>query len=277
MQSGENKKVDSEVIFEEWDTTKPNTGRIFAAVFPHSDDLTIFAGGTVQKLLSEGYKGYLIKTTNDEMDSYDLSHPETIYRIAKETQDVANLLGLEKIYSLDYKNHYLEHSQLIEIRHRLITLFRFLKIDTIISFDPWGHYEENPDHFITAHAVEAACWTSGRHLDLPELTDMGLKPKFVTRKYLVARGPQQVNRVVDISTVIAGKREAMKLHVTPMDNMYRTYLDLHPDENITQDEYIEMEFFESTRDQYGIEYSERFHYIDEEESFSFMRNNKRSK
>ena len=42
------------------------------------------------KLISEGYKGYFIKTTNDEIDSYDLSFSEMIYRIEKETQNMTD-------------------------------------------------------------------------------------------------------------------------------------------------------------------------------------------
>ena len=80
---------------EGWGESKLNQGRVFAAVFPHSDDLAIFAGGTVMKLISEGYKGYFIKTTNDEMDSYELTLAETVFRIAKETDDVVQALRLE--------------------------------------------------------------------------------------------------------------------------------------------------------------------------------------
>lgn len=264
-----------ELVFEKWDNRESNVkgkGRVFAAVFAHSDDLAIFAGGLTMKLISEGYTGYFIKTTNDEMDSYDLSMAETVYRLYNETVEVTNFLGLKKLYSLDYKNHYLEHSQLSEIRHRLITLFRFLKVDTVISFDPWGHYEENPDHYITGHAAEQACWTSGRQLDLPELTDMGLKPKFVTQKYLVARGPQLVNRVVDISPVIEKKYEAIKIHRTPVDNMLRSYKDLHPSADIDEETFIRGEFLKKADPKYGVEYVEEFHYIDESAPFAFMRN-----
>jgi LmbE family N-acetylglucosaminyl deacetylase len=195
------------------------------------------------------------------MDSYDLSMAETVYRLYKETEDVTQYLGLKKLYSLDYKNHYLEHGQISEIRHRLITLFRFLKVDTVISFDPWGHYEENPDHYITGHAVEQACWTSGRQLDLPELTDMGLKPKFVTTKYLVARGPQLVNRAVDITPVIDKKFEAIKCHKTPLDNMVRTHADLHPEDSMDEETFIRREFFKEADSKYGVKYVEEYHYI----------------
>jgi glycerol uptake facilitator-like aquaporin len=37
---------ESKVFVETWGTSPTNTGRVFAAVFAHSDDLAIFAGGT---------------------------------------------------------------------------------------------------------------------------------------------------------------------------------------------------------------------------------------
>ena len=261
----------NEIVLEKWDGGQPHQGRVFAAVFAHSDDLAIFAGGLTLKLISEGYTGYFIKTTNDEMDSYDLSMAETVFRLYNETVDVTNFLGLKKLYSLDYKNHYLEHGQLSEIRHRLITLFRFLKVDTVISFDPWGHYEENPDHYITGHAVEQACWTSGRQLDLPELTDMGMKPKFVTKKYLVARGPQLVNHAVDITPVIEKKFQAIKCHKTPLDNMLRTYVDLHPGTDVDENSFIRGEFLKEANPKYGVKHVEEYHFIDETAPFAFMR------
>ena len=39
---------------------KPHKGKVLAAIQPHCDDIPIFAGGTVLKLLDEGYTGVLI-------------------------------------------------------------------------------------------------------------------------------------------------------------------------------------------------------------------------
>jgi len=69
----------------------------------------------------------------------------------------------------------------------------------------------------------------GRQLDLLELKDMNLFPHFVTEKYYVARGPQLTNRVVDISSVLNFKRNAIALHVIPINNMWRIYLEKHPE------------------------------------------------
>ena len=67
----------------------------------------------------------------------------------------------------------------------------------MVSYDPWGHYEENPDHYVTAKAVEAACWQAGSK-DYPEQLEV-VAPHSVKEKYYFARGPQLVNRIVDYS------------------------------------------------------------------------------
>jgi len=86
----------------------------------------------------------------------------------KDNEEVASVLGLSKVYDLGYRNHRMDNISIVELRARLIFLFRMLKVDTVISYDPWGHYEENPDHYVTASAVESACWMSGGGLDYPE-------------------------------------------------------------------------------------------------------------
>jgi hypothetical protein len=114
----------------------------------------------------------------------------------------------KKFFNLEYRNHQMDDISRIEMRARLIQLIRFLKIDTIVCYDPWGIYEENPDHYVTAQVVEASCWRAGLDLDYPEQLAAGLEPHAVKEKYYFARGPQIVNRVVDISPWIDRKVEA---------------------------------------------------------------------
>jgi LmbE family N-acetylglucosaminyl deacetylase len=188
-------------------TGKPHTGKVLAAIQPHADDLTIFAGGLVFKLMNEGYTGYLIRTTND-----DHTGPGTVGEgvLANERDNlaVARLFGMKKVYDLWYRNHMLDAVSPLEIRMRLIFLFRLLKVDTVVCYDPWGHYEENPDHYVTASAVEAACWMAGMGKDYPEHFDAGLQPHSVREKYYFSRGPEYVNRVVDIGDYVERKIEA---------------------------------------------------------------------
>jgi len=244
-----------EISIEPWADDKPGAGRVFAAVLPHSDDFTIFCAGLITKLLREGYKGYFIRTTDDRCDSAGLSPGETVYRIECEMQRLIESFGIEKLYDFGYMNHYLNHGMIQEIRHRLISLFRFLKVDTVVSFDPCGHYEENPDHYVTAMAVEQACWMAGSRMDLMELCDMGILPFDVKQKYYFARGPQLANRVIDISSVLDEKAGALLCNRSPMAKMAGT------EDETKLKKFIEGRFINHQVPFMGLSHYEAYHHI----------------
>src|SRR5579872_6704389 len=72
---------------------KPHAGKVLAAIQPHSDDIPLFAAGTVAKLLEEGYSGHLIRVTND--DSAGAGTVGTVVAAnEKDNNEVARVLGL---------------------------------------------------------------------------------------------------------------------------------------------------------------------------------------
>lgn len=267
--------VPAGVVIERSAAGTPHAGKVLALITPHLDDGPIFAFGTIAKLLNEGYTGYFIRTSNDEKDSFRLSLGETVLANERDAQSFVKAIGMKKVFDLSYRNHRMDDVCRTELRGRLIFLFRLLKVDTVFSYDPWGHYEENPDHYVTAQAVEAACWTAGGGLDLPEHFEAGLKPHGVSEKYYFARGPQLVNRVVDIAPTLEAKRTAIRSCRTMVTHMVKdlnaSLADrklrvpaLAGDETRAIDEYIRASFQE--RDhvvgrKYGLEYAEEFHYI----------------
>src|SRR5215469_2625342 len=204
--------ADTEIVIERAQAGRPHAGKVLAAIQPHADDLPLFAGGLILKLIQEGYTAYLIRTTND-----DHTGPGTVGEgvLANERDNfaVAKACGLKRTYDLYYRNHMLDGVSPLELRLRLVFLFRLLKIDTVVCYDPWGHYEENPDHYATASSVEAACWMAGGTKDYPEHFDAGLAPHSVTSKYYFARGPQYVNRIVDIGDLMEQKISINLLNV----------------------------------------------------------------
>jgi LmbE family N-acetylglucosaminyl deacetylase len=197
------KPTTDEVVIEKYTEGRPHAGKVFAAIQPHCDDIPIFAGGTVAKLIAEGYTGYMIRTSNDDATGAGKSVGEQVLNNEIANDATAAALGLKKVYNLGYRNHRMEEYNIQEIKGRLIFLFRLLKIDTVICYDPWSTYEENPDHYVTAKAVEAACWEAASR-DYPEQLEV-VQPHGVKEKYYFARGPQLVNRVVDISRFVDTK------------------------------------------------------------------------
>jgi LmbE family N-acetylglucosaminyl deacetylase len=254
---------------------QPHKGKVLALITPHLDDGPGMACGAVAKLLKEGYTGYFIRTSNDEKDSYDLTLGETIAANERDAGEFLKACGLKQWFDLGYRNHRLDDVARTEMRVRLIFLFRLLKVDTVVSFDPWGHYEENPDHYITGQAVEAACWMSGGHLDMPEHFAAGLKPHAVRERYYFARGPQLVNRVVDIGPTLETKIACLRACRTMVNHTIKDMIALNYEPNLhvaafagnetaAIDEFTKLTIERTARavgERYGLEYAEAFHYI----------------
>ena len=266
----------TEIQIERAQPGKPRTGKVLAAIQPHADDIPLFAAGLVLKLMHEGCTGYLIRTTNDDHTGPG-SVGEGVLANERDNLAVARALGMKKTYDLYYRNHMLDGVSPLELRLRLIFLFRLLKVDIVVGYDPWSHYEENPDHYVTARAVEAACWMSGMGKDYPEHIDAGLSPHSVTEKYYFARGPQYVNRVVDIADFMdqkiavnilnaaqgpSGQRGAQLRHRLTEQGLRLALLG--NDDETANREYTRQFVLDrdaETGKRFGLTYGEPYHYI----------------
>jgi LmbE family N-acetylglucosaminyl deacetylase len=180
----------------------------------HADDLAFFGAGTVARMVQEAnYDAYLIQTTNDDKCGPTASVGETVLANERETEAVASLLGIRRIFNLGYVNHFLDAVCVSELRARLVFLFRLLRPDVVMTFNPAKEAEQNPDHWVTGQAVEAARWMAGLDKDYPEHLAAGLAPHVVPgRMYWVARTGQATNRVVDVSDYVDVKVEALVAH-----------------------------------------------------------------
>ena len=162
-----------EVVVEKDQPGQPHKGKVFAAVHAHLDDIPYYAAGLCAKLMREGYTGYLIRTSNDEKRGGGTT-AQNILSNEQEHLKMAAVLGFKDVFDLYYQNHEMDGISSLDIRGRLILLFRFLKVNTVISFNPWGHGEENPDHWVTGRAVEEACWMCGVPNDFEEHREAGI-------------------------------------------------------------------------------------------------------
>ncbi len=253
---------------------KPYSGKVLAVIAPHADDFTIFCGGTVAKLINEGYTCYFIRTTNDEWDSYDYNLSETILNNSIDHKAAAKILGVKKCIDLDYRNHRLEETSPTELRGQLIYLFRKLKVDTFLTFDPADVFEENPDHYITGRESLASHWMgAGRHA-YPEQLSKEIKPHYVPEMYFFNRNiPHVIDRVVDVSSTIETKIAGIKANRTMIAHMALRLKDQLASRNLRLpilgddvDSAVSAyaEFFRKMTAEagrpYGLEYAELFRY-----------------
>lgn len=272
---------EEEIVIERPVPGKPHKGKVLLAIQAHSDDIPLFAGGLVAKLMDEGYKGYLLRTSDDSSGDYEGNK--------KDNMNIAKYYGMEKAYDFMYPHHRMDAIQIQDLKGRLIFLFRLLKVDTIVCWDPWEHYEENPDHIATAHAVEAARWMAGMRTDYPEQLDAGLEPHAPSEVYYYSRTPHRANRIVDISNYIDNKVEVNMLNVTKgpagqgagrklkarLDEAGKQLSILGNDDKMADFNYVKHFVFDidsrrlnytaiSNRElgkRYGLEWAEWYHYI----------------
>jgi LmbE family N-acetylglucosaminyl deacetylase len=259
----------------------PHKGKVLLAVQAHSDDIPLMAAGTVAKLVKEGYTGYLLRATNDDMgDAPGLgtlgSIGDHVLGNERDNAEVARVLGLKRVFDLNYPNHRMADVSQNELQCRLIFLIRLLKVDTVVCWDPWGHDEENPDHVQIARGVEAACWMAGRAHDYPEQFAAGLAPHAVREKYYYARRPE-INRVVDVSGVVeqiidANRANRAKGPAGNHGSRLRAELakrgqklPLLGDDDATADRNYIKEFIlarsRALGQKHGVQYAEAFHHI----------------
>lgn len=133
---------------------------------------------------------------------------------------------------------------------------------------------------------------AGGPLDYPEHIDAGIEPHSVIERYYFARGPQLVNRIVDISETIDQKVESNRVIVTQgpggdagarlKERLAKEgkYLPLLGESNDSANRnYIKNIVFDIDSQRlrgvpsdkevgkpYGLEWAERFHYIGPQES-----------
>jgi len=259
----------------------PHKGKVLLAVQAHSDDIPLMAGGAVAKLVKEGYTGYLLRATNDDMgDAPGLgtagSIGDHVLGNERDNAEVARVLGLKKVFDLNYLNHRMADVSQNELQCRLIFLIRLLKVDTVVCWDPWAHDEENPDHVAIARGIEAACWMAGRAHDYPEQLAAGFAPHAVTEKYYYARRPE-INRYVDVSGVLEQMIDANRANRAkgPAGNhgsrlraelaKSRQKLPLLGDDDVMADRNYIREFILARRQALGktlgVPYAEAFHHI----------------
>ena len=204
---------------------RPGEGRTVLVFAPHADDGSIFAGGTLALLADAGWRVVVVRVTNDALDSVGVPRDETIRLNTSQMHEAMAHLGVTEFVELGYETDVLGDVSEVELRERVIRLYREYRPYAVFSFDPFGMFHENnQDHFKVAYAVDEAFWTAMFDKHHPEHFDDGLEPHAVFERWYFARRLVEVTTAIDISSVIDRKIAAVAGHELCMRNMVHQIL-----------------------------------------------------
>lgn len=187
-------------------------------ISPHADDAAAFCGATLSKFADQGWRVILVRVTDDCKDSVGLTLEETRQRNTAELHEAAGIMGVSEVVELGYETDRLADVSEVELRERIVYLFRTYRPYAVFTFDPFGLYEDNMDHVRVAQAVAEAFWVSRFDLHHPEHFAEGLEPFAVCEQWYFGRELPGANHAEDVSEYLEAKIEALCAHRTMMRN-----------------------------------------------------------
>jgi LmbE family N-acetylglucosaminyl deacetylase len=179
------------------------------SVAAHGDDAEFFAGGTLAKLVSQGYELHLAIATNNERGSFRLSLEELRAIARPEAEASCAALGGCGVYMLGYTDGDLIDEKSTVLRGKVMRIIREVQPDIVFSWDPFAPHETHPDHRTIAWATSDAVSFSHFPLYHTEHFDNGLKPHKVAEVYYYSKAQWETNLVVDTSETIETKLNAL--------------------------------------------------------------------
>lgn len=184
-------------------------------------DYLLAAGGAIAAMVDRGATANLVRVTNDEKDSWDLSPEETARRAREESEQAARILGIKEVVALGYRAGELGGVSPTELRDRLVFYIRLYKPDVVFLPNPYTHYDEALDRFYSGQAAEEACRAAALENFQPPFAVAGLKTHITPELYYYAQpfdprrrepeGPPAFvpqPKAVDITAVIEKKLRA---------------------------------------------------------------------
>lgn len=179
------------------------------SVAAHGDDAEFFAGGTLAKLVREGYDLYLAIATNNERGSFRLGMEELRAIARPEAEASCQALGGCGVYMLGYTDGDLIDEKATTLRGKVMKIIREVQPDLVFSWDPFAPFETHPDHRTIAWATSDAASFAHFPLFHPEHFDEGLKPHKVSELYFYSKAEWETNLIVDTTDTIETKLSAL--------------------------------------------------------------------
>ncbi len=199
------------------DKTTSEKARKVLVVFAHPDDAEFTAGGTLAIWAAKGSEiYYVVCTDGSKGDDYGRFHAEKLTRQRQdEQQNAAKVLGVKGVTFLRHADGELVPDQ--ALKAELAYLIRTSKPDTLLTWDPWRHYQLHSAHRAAGQAAFDAAIVAGSDRYFPEQINDGLRPHRVEEIYLF--GTDNPDTWMDISSAFPRKMQAISQHTSQVTSI----------------------------------------------------------
>jgi LmbE family N-acetylglucosaminyl deacetylase len=189
-----------------------------AAIYAHPDDGEFFAAGSLAKWVSQGHRVHAICATSGDLGTKqrDADRHALAALRASELGKAMEAIGGEPPIVLGYPDGFLrDHTA--ALKERLVYWLRKLRVDRVVTFDPWKKYEIHPDHIeVGRMASEAACFSCFPLL-YPEHLREGLDPVQPKELWYMMPTEHKPNRLVDIGKSFDTKVRSLLCHSSQIE------------------------------------------------------------
>jgi LmbE family N-acetylglucosaminyl deacetylase len=191
--------------------------KIILAVGAHPDDIDFSASGTLAKGIKEGATVYYLICTNGNRGSDDpkMTHQKLARIRKKEQLAAAKILGVKKVFFLNYEDGQLENS--LHLKEKIAKVIRKVRPNIIFTTDPTIIYSQkrgyinHPDHRACGQATLDAIYPLARdRLSFLHHEKNGLKPHKVEEVYLT--NFDERDTFFDITKTMNLKIKILKAH-----------------------------------------------------------------
>jgi LmbE family N-acetylglucosaminyl deacetylase len=160
---------------------------VVLVVSADTENYLLSAGGTIAAMVDNGAAAYVIRVTNDDKDSWDLTPEETASRARAESEQAAHILGVKEVISLGYRAAELADVPFTTLRDRLMIYIRHYRPTVMFIPNPYTEYDRVLDRYYTGRAAEDAWRAASLENYLPPLSAAGLKPHLTRELYYYAQ------------------------------------------------------------------------------------------
>src|SRR5262249_11553817 len=181
------------------------------------------AGGAIAGMIEKGAAAYVIRVTNDEKDSWDLSPEETARRMRAESEEAGKNLGGREVISMGYRAAEFADVPFSTLRHRPIVYIPHHRPAVLFIPTPYMDFDRVLDRSCTGRAAEDAWRAASLQNYGAPYQDFNLKPHLTPELYYYAqpfdprrRDPESTAtfvpelKIVDISATLSKKVRALQ-------------------------------------------------------------------